>query len=99
MPKPPRKRTRPTAGARPSSGRRPTNRTGTSRPTRPAAAGGPRPGLRRGLLVTLGLAILLLLFVVVEVFVHRLSPEDKRLVARAPAAATAAGCTRVMTIP
>jgi hypothetical protein len=37
-------------------------------------------------------------FVVVEVFVHRLSPEEKGLLAEAPAGARSAGCSAVTTV-
>src|SRR6058998_3895683 len=52
---------------------------------------------RRGLL-SLGVVAGIVLFVVVDVFVHRLNGEQKALLARAPAAAAAAGCGPVRAV-
>jgi hypothetical protein len=53
---------------------------------------------RRRALVAGGLVVALVLLVVLEVFVHRLNGEEKALLDRAPAAASAAGCTGIRTI-
>jgi hypothetical protein len=47
--------------------------------------------------VALGVVVVLLLTVVVLVYLHRLTPEERRLLARGPAAARSAGCTDVRT--
>ena len=44
-------------------------------------------------------AVVLLVTTVVLVYLHRLNPEERRLLAEAPAAARSAGCTTVRSIP
>ena len=50
------------------------------------------------MLVVLAVLIVLALIVATEVFVHRLSSAEKKLLAEAPAAATSAGCSAVTTV-
>src|ERR1051326_5128031 len=52
---------------------------------------------RRGL-VAIGVVLAAVLFVVLEVFLHRLNGEERALLAGAPAAATAAGCGDIQTV-
>src|SRR5204863_8404605 len=52
---------------------------------------------RRGI-VAIGLVVALLAFVILDVFVHRLNGEERALLAKAPAAASAASCTGIQTI-
>jgi hypothetical protein len=53
----------------------------------------------RRLVILGGLFAALAGFLVVELFIHRLSSEEQRLLDQAPAAAVAAGCTGVRTVP
>src|SRR5205809_236708 len=53
---------------------------------------------RRRAVVAIGLVVALVLFLALEVSVHRLNGEERALLAKAPAAATAAGCTGIRTI-
>jgi Protein of unknown function (DUF3105) len=48
-------------------------------------------------MVALGVVVAVIASSVVLVYLHRLSPEDRRLLAGAPAAAQAAGCSDVQT--
>jgi len=49
--------------------------------------------------VAIGVVVAVVLFGVLEVFLHRLNGEERALLARSPAAATAAGCTGIRTTP
>jgi hypothetical protein len=53
----------------------------------------------RRLVIVGGLFVAVVVFLLVELFVHRLDPEEQRLLDQAPAAAIQAGCTGVRTIP
>ena len=54
---------------------------------------------RRRAIVAGSVAVAVVLVAVTEVFIHRLSGEERSLLAAAPSAATAAGCTAVRDIP
>src|SRR5580765_3988656 len=58
---------------------------------------GRRRRQRRGL-IAVGAVLAVVLLVVLEVFLHRPSGEEKALLARAPAAAASAGCGDVRRV-
>jgi hypothetical protein len=59
-----------------------------------------QPGRNRNrIVVALGIVLSLVVATVVLVYLHRLSPEERRLLRDAPAAARTAGCNQVETVP
>ncbi|HEX9313014.1 MAG TPA: DUF3105 domain-containing protein [Actinomycetota bacterium] len=57
-----------------------------------------RRRVRRGL-IAIGLVLAVVAFGALDVFLHRLNGEERALLARAPAAAAAAGCGSVQDVP